>query len=188
MPRPRSEAVRRAVLAAAIELLESRDHAQLTMEGIARRARVSKQTVYRWWASPADVLMEALNDRARAQVVESDTGSLARDLRAFVASTVRGLREGSAPLVATLMAKAQLDEEFGKTFGREFLARRRKALRTLFERAQKRGELAAGADLDLLVDIAFGTVWYRVLGRHGPLDDRFADRLADALLLLCSPA
>jgi hypothetical protein len=59
-------------------------------------------------------------------------------------------------------------------------------MRTLLERGRERGEVAAGADLDLLVDIGFGTIWYRVLSRHARLNRRFADELTDALLALCA--
>jgi AcrR family transcriptional regulator len=174
------------VLAAAVELLEARDFERLTMEGVARKAGVSKQTVYRWWPSPAAILMEALNELARVQVNEVDTGSLAEDLHVFIRSTVEGLRTGTGPLVATLMAKAQLNDEFGRTFRMQLLDRRRGALRLVLERAEARGEIEKGVDLDLLVDVAFGTIWYRLLAQHRPLDRRFSDQLTSALLELAA--
>jgi AcrR family transcriptional regulator len=186
MPRPRSERLRRAVLEAALDLLQRHGYGQMTMEGLAKAAGVSKQTVYRWWASPADVLMEVLNDYATAQVPVEDHGSLALELREFVRRTVVTLHEGGAPIVASLMAKSQLDEGFAAAFREQFLARRREAMRTLLERGRTRGEVSAATNLDLVVDIAFGTVWYRVLSRHAPLNRRFADELTDALLALCA--
>jgi AcrR family transcriptional regulator len=188
MPRPRSEAARRAILGAALELLEEEGYGRVTMEGIAKRAGVSKQTVYRWWPSPAAVLMEALNQLATVLVPDTDQGSLERDLRTFIRRTVSGLQRGAARLVASLMAEAQRDEDFAPAFREEFLARRRGAMRELLERARDRGEVAADADLDLLVEIGFGTIWYRVLGRHAPLSRRFADELTDALLALSTTA
>lgn len=58
--RPRSRASQEAILRAAAELLEDHGFEAMTIEGIAARAKVSKQTVYRWWSSKADVLVEAL--------------------------------------------------------------------------------------------------------------------------------
>jgi AcrR family transcriptional regulator len=184
VPRPRSESIRRAILDAALYLLETDGYGRLTMEGIAKRAAVSKQTVYRWWPSPATVLMEALNERASGLVPERDLGSFERNLRSFIRRTVAGLRNGSAPLVASLMAEAQRDQQFAVAFRDQFLARRRGAMRALFEQGLQRGEVASDANVDLLLEIAFGTVWYRVLGKHGPLSRRFADELTDALLAL----
>jgi AcrR family transcriptional regulator len=53
--RPRSEQARRSVLGAAAQLIEDQGYGRLTMERIARTAGVSRQTVYRWWSSPAEM-------------------------------------------------------------------------------------------------------------------------------------
>jgi AcrR family transcriptional regulator len=184
MSRPRSEQAHRAILDAALALLDADGYGRLSMEGIAQRAVVSKQTIYRWWPSPAAVLMEALNERAAMLVSDRDLGSLERNLRGFMRRTVAALHGGLAGLVASLMAESQRDPEFAIVFREQFLTRRRAALAELFEQGRERGELAPDANVELLVEIAFGTVWYRVLGGHGPLSRRFADELTDALLTL----
>jgi AcrR family transcriptional regulator len=184
MARPRSEATHAAILHAALELIETDGYRRLTMEGIAKRAQVSKQTIYRWWPSPAAVLMEALNERAETLVPGRDLGSFELNLRAFTRRTVAALHDDLAKLVAHLMAEAQQDERFATVFSDQFLARRRAVLRALFEQALERHQIAPGADIDLLVEIVFGTVWYRVLARHAPLNRRFADQLTDAVLAL----
>jgi AcrR family transcriptional regulator len=167
-----------------VDLLEADGYARLTMEGLAKRAAVSKQTVYRWWSSPAAVLMEALNERSSKLVPDRDLGSFRRNLRSFIRRTVGGLQNDSTTLVASLMAEAQRDQQFAVAFREQFLARRRGALHALFDQGLHRGEVASDANVDLLVEIAFGTIWYRVLARHGPLSRRFADQLTDALLAL----
>jgi len=183
MARPRSEPTRRAILEAALDLIETDGYGRLTMEGIAKRAAVSKQTIYRWWPSPAAVLMEALNERASMLIPHRDLGSFEPNLRSFVRRTVAAHKD-SGSLVASLMAEAQRDQQFAATFRDQFLARRRAALREVFDTAIQRGELDTDASIDLLVEIALGTVWYRLLGKHGALSRRFADRLTDALLVL----
>jgi AcrR family transcriptional regulator len=156
------------------------------MEGIARVAGVSKQTIYRWWPSKAAVVLEALNEGAEVLAPAPDTGSLESDLRPFVRQSVAGASR-NARMLAALMAEAQLGEEFADSFRSGFLARRRKVLREVLERARARGEVAASADIDFLVDVVFGTLWYRILGQHGTLNRRFADRLSDAVLRLAAP-
>ena len=56
----RSEEARVAVLESVDDLLAERGLAGVTIEGIAARARVAKQTIYRWWPSLTDVLFDAL--------------------------------------------------------------------------------------------------------------------------------
>jgi AcrR family transcriptional regulator len=181
VPRPRSEPIRRAILDAALDQLETDGYGRLTMEGLAKRAAVSKQTIYRWWPSPAAVLMEALNEGASKLVPDRDLGSFERNLRNFIRRTVAGQQ---ATLAASLMAEAQRNQQFAGAFRDQYLAGRRAALRALFEQGRQREEVASDADIDLLVEIAFGTIWYRVLAKNGPLSRRFADELTHALLAL----
>jgi hypothetical protein len=68
----------------------------------------------------------------------------------------------------------------------DFTAIRRAALRELLERGQNAGELPPSADLDMLVDMAYGVLYYRLLVRHAPLDERAARSLATELIRLPS--
>jgi hypothetical protein len=80
-----------------------------------------------------------------------------------------------------LVSAAQADEHVAEVLA-GFTAQRRAALRALLERGQASGDLPADADLDLLVDVAYGVLWYRLLIGHAPLDPRAARDLAAHLL------
>ena len=56
----RSSAARQSILKAARELVLRVGYAQLTIEGIAAKAGVGKQTIYRWWPSKGAVVFEAV--------------------------------------------------------------------------------------------------------------------------------
>lgn len=65
--RPRSERARRAILESVDDLLVEQGYAAITMKAIAERAGVGRQTVYRWWGSKAEILLEAtIADAAHA--------------------------------------------------------------------------------------------------------------------------
>jgi hypothetical protein len=63
----------------------------------------------------------------------------------------------------------------------DFTAVRRAALRAILERGQASGELGPDADLDMLVDMAYGVLYYRLLVGHAPLDADAARSLAAEL-------
>ena len=63
-PHRRDENARIAVLHAADDLLVERGFGGVTVEGIAARAGVAKQTIYRWWPSKVDILLDTLIDDA----------------------------------------------------------------------------------------------------------------------------
>lgn len=79
--RPRSDAARSAVLRAVDDLLVEVGYARVTVKAIAERAGVSRQTVYRWWSSPAEVLLEAsiLDAEAELHVDDGPTDRMAAD-------------------------------------------------------------------------------------------------------------
>ncbi|MGO9083488.1 MAG: TetR-like C-terminal domain-containing protein [Streptosporangiaceae bacterium] len=54
-------------------------------------------------------------------------------------------------------------------------------LGALLERGRTAGELAADADLDMLMDMAYGLLYYRLLVGHAPLDEKAARSLAAEL-------
>jgi AcrR family transcriptional regulator len=180
--RRRNEAARRAILDAALRLLADADGAPVTVETIARKAGVGKQTLYRWWPSKGAVLLDALTDRAGQDVPAPDTGSLRDDLRAVVAATFEGASAPpTAPALRTLAREAARDPHLADLM-REFTGARRAALREVLERGRERGELPEGRDLDLMVDQVYGVFWYRFLLGHAPLDERTATDLADSLV------
>jgi AcrR family transcriptional regulator len=149
---------------------------------------VGRQTIYRWWPSKGAVLADALARYARAVVPERDTGSFAGDLTAFLTDSFAGLRdEGYAARLRQIVATAQHDEHVARVLA-DFTAARRAALRALLERGRDSGDLAADADLDMLTDMAYGVLYYRLLVGHAPLDEQAARSLATELTRRAEPA
>ncbi|NJL40640.1 MAG: helix-turn-helix transcriptional regulator [Leptolyngbyaceae cyanobacterium SM1_4_3] len=67
--RPRSEAVRQAVLQVAYEMLQASDFNSVTIEGVAARAGTTKTTIYRWWSNKAELLMDAFLEKPRSRPI-----------------------------------------------------------------------------------------------------------------------
>ena len=180
--RTRSEESRLAILAAAIDLVGEVGFGGLTIEGIAGRAGTGKQTVYRWWPSKADVLLDALATQADLHIPIPDEGSYAADVQAFLTATFAlGRDQRVAQVLRVLMAQAQIDAEFGERFRAGFLRRRRAALAVIVDRARERGDLPANPPPDLIADIVFGVIWYRVLAAHRPIYDGLPGELIATL-------
>jgi AcrR family transcriptional regulator len=176
--RKRSEESRLAILTAAFELIGEVGYGGLTIEGIAARSGTGKQTVYRWWPSKADVLLDALATKADVHVPVPDEGSYTADLRVFLtASFALGRNQQVVDALRALMAHAQIDAEFGQRFRTAFLQRRRDALGAILDRAGARGDLPSGLSPGMVTDIVFGVIWYRLLATGQPLDNRLVDEL-----------
>ena len=179
----RSEQSKVAILTAAFELAGELGYAALTIEGIAKRAGVGKQTIYRWWQSKGDVLLDALVLKADLFVSVADQGDFEAELRRFLQDSFALARRTSvADILRALMAEAQIDAEFGERFRDSFLHQRRGALTAILERASARGKLPAGASVPLILDVVFGVIWYRLLATREPFEPALIEELVAVLV------
>ncbi|HZG05152.1 MAG TPA: TetR/AcrR family transcriptional regulator [Streptomyces sp.] len=183
----RSQATRRAILDAALELVGEVGYARLSIEGIAARAGAGKQTIYRWWPSKGAVLVDALlmlsEGRGEGAAELPDTGDLEADLKTVLRATVEELNDPrlSEPMRA-LTVEVLLDPDLAAVFAerldrpvRELKLRRLRA-------ARDAGQLAPGVDLEVAVDMIWGPLHRRWLHREGPLTAGFADAVVEAAL------
>ncbi len=174
-PRPhtgrrRNAAARDAILDATFELLRAQGASGVTIDAIAEAAGVGRQTIYRWWPTKGAVVAEAMVRGARLIVPPRDTGSFPRDLTDFLADSFAGLQDpGFRRALRQLVSAAVHDEHVAEVLD-EFTAQRRAALRALLERGVASGDVAATADHGMLVALAYGVLWYRLLIGHAPLD------------------
>jgi AcrR family transcriptional regulator len=181
--RPRSERARAAVLAAATDLLVNGQIDAVTMEAIAARSGVSKSTIYKWWPSPAHVILESFFNRARHTMTVDENASLQEVLTAQVLSLIRLFRDSDAgPLMADLMAASQADPDIRAALEEEWLRPRRQVTAGLLRTGIARGELAPGSDIEAAVDQLYAPVYYRLLLGHEPLHDALAAPLVRQLL------
>ena len=179
--RRRNEAARAAILDATVDLLRTGGLNSLTVDAIAQVAGVGRQTIYRWWPSKGAMLAEAMGLQAEAVVPPHDSGSFDADLTEFFVASFRSLADpGLARGLRDLASGAQHDEHVAEALA-GFTAQRRAALRAVLARGLDQGRLSPGADLDLLVDLGYGFLWYRLLVGHRPLDERAAQDLAASL-------
>jgi AcrR family transcriptional regulator len=176
-PRPprRRESSRLAILEAALSLCRAEGYAKLTIEAIAARARVGKQTIYRWWPSKAAVVLEAFLESVRPEVPFPDTGDLVADFRAVVTDVVRLCANSDwGPHLAALIAEAQHDPAVGPALQDGFLTPRRALLAERLHRAEQLGQLPASLPTEAVLDVVFGAIYHRLLLRNAPLDRAYA--------------
>jgi AcrR family transcriptional regulator len=181
--RRRSERSHEAIIAATQELLVERSYPELTIEGIAARARVGKQTIYRWWPSKAALVLEAYLAGSEAVPLPVDGTTAREDIRALLGWLIAVLAQPiGGHVVAGLVGDLQHDADLAEGFHRDVVPARREAMLAALERGRERGEVRADADLDLAVDALHGAVFYRLLLSGEPLNADFADRLAEQAL------
>lgn len=158
--RPRRAAARREIVAATLELLAERGFQAATMEAIAGRAGVGKNTIYRRWASKEELIADALGDLTAEAEIEED------DVRAALVAHVREFtRIFADPLLGRilpgLLGELHSNPEFAKVWAERVVQPRREAIVDLLRSAVERGELRDGLDLEAITDLLVGPPFVR---------------------------
>ncbi|MFF8912744.1 TetR/AcrR family transcriptional regulator [Streptomyces sp. NPDC015032] len=191
-PSRRSERSRRAIHDAALGLVGEVGYARTTIEAIAARAGVGKQTIYRWWPSKAAVLLDAFIALG-ARVAEQggsgagqgipDTGDLAADLKAVLRATVDELTDPAfeAPTRA-LTAEGIVDPRLGAEFVQKLLDPSLRLYAARLRAAQEAGQVRADVDPRIALELLVGPLTHRWLLRTLPLTHAYADTIVDYTL------
>lgn len=180
--RPRSRRAELAILKAARELLAERGLGELTIEEVADRAGVGKASIYRRWPNKAALAFDAFVDDYLAGIPVQDTGTLRGDLLASARDWIHLVtRTPAGRTLAGLLAETLTDPALRDAWQGVVLHRMRDDRRAIVSRAVGRGEIPAGADPDVILDMFYGALYHRFINGHLPLTDGFAQALASAV-------
>lgn len=180
--RPADE-VRADVLETVGELLLTEGSADLTFERVARRAGVSKTTLYKWWPSKGALALDGYFHAVRPALAFHDTGDIRADLtdqlRAFarIMTTTPGGRA-----LLELIGQAQTDPELATALRTLYTTERRRLAGERLTAAQEAGQIRPDVDVQVLVDQLWGALYYRLLVPDEPVTDDVVDALVGNLL------
>jgi AcrR family transcriptional regulator len=179
--RPRVEGLSDAILEATIELAAEKDLASLTLEDIARRARVGRATIYRRWTSK-----EALVHDAIERIVDDfwphrgpqEDGDIRADLVEFARVSIEQVQ---SPLRFVWTAFFNIEQS---ELASDVINRARDRASRLVLRAVERGQVRPGTDPVLLLQLIFGVIWL-LNSTNRPIDPSLAESIVDAALNSC---
>ncbi|MBV7701800.1 TetR/AcrR family transcriptional regulator [Nocardia nova] len=187
----RSETSRRAILAATRELISEVGYRKVSIEAIAARAGVGKQTIYRWWPSKGAVIFESflhLSETDGQDISLPDTGDIEADLKLVMRATVAEFADADFEKpVRALNTEIINDPELAAQYDRQLRRPVDEAKKERLRSAQAAGQVRADADLDLMLEMLYAPVYQRWLLRYGPLDDAYADALVELTLRAFRP-
>jgi AcrR family transcriptional regulator len=185
--RPRDAAAHRAILDAALALIDEVGLSALTFESIAERSGVGRPTLYRWWPNKAAIVLEALLDHTATAAPYPDTGDIESDLRQQCRAYVRVLTGRHANAYRLVFAEAQGDETTAVALRSTLIEPRRAATRKALDLAIRRGQLRDDLDLDVVIDQLYAPFVYRLLLGHAPLNNKAVDAIIDHALMGLRP-
>lgn len=178
--RKRSVEAERAVLDAAYRLLLEQGLHATTMEAIATAAGVSKATIYKWWPNRASVIMTAfLREAGQALPYPEEL-----QLDSIFARLLKMAEEFCGPMgtmISALIAEGQSDPEIAQAFRDGYVSARRQQGVEIVRDAIARGLIKPG-DPDVVLDILYAPLYYRLLVGHKPLTRAFVREHVDLVM------
>jgi AcrR family transcriptional regulator len=183
-PRPgrrRDPACDRAILDAALATFVAHGYRGMSIEGVASRAGVGKATIYRRYASKAELLVDAMRRQLLLVDELPDTGDLRADLLAMYEPLVELLRGRDGPLLVAFMTERFREPDLAAEFERSVVGGKRVHVRKLVNDAIARGQLPASTDVDLFAQLAPALIWHQALNNH-PIDRDLVERIVDQIL------
>ena len=186
--RRRSDRAHAAILEAASQTVQELGYGKTTIEGIAARAGVGKQTIYRWWSSKGAVVIDALL-AGQTETEWPDSGDLGADLRLVLRATALEFAdERTSATLRALMIDMQDDPALSESVMTRMLGPQLEATKRRLRSAQQAGQVDAAVDLDLAVEVIFGPIYHRWILRTHPFDEAYADALTNLAIRALGPA
>jgi AcrR family transcriptional regulator len=172
------------ILDATVDLLLTVGYDRLTMDGVASRARASKATLYRRWSDKHSLVVDALmRSKKSPDLDDFDTGTLRGDLLATFCGPGGFAGKDNAAMLAAIITALHTDEDFAAEFRARFLAPKIEVSRRIYARAEERGEVAPGIDLDVLAPALAGILLHRVFLLGLPVDVPTVETVIDQIIL-----
>ncbi|TDC87216.1 TetR/AcrR family transcriptional regulator [Nonomuraea deserti] len=172
-----------AITEAVLDELAERGYGRLSMEGVARRAGVGKSALYRRWPCKQDMVLAVLSQMSVPLAEFPDTGSLRGDLIAGLGAVHDWLTHPRFVLILPdLTAEAARNPALAEAIQATIGTPRRQLASAALHRAVERGELPAGLNLELALDLIAAPIHWRLNVRRAPIEPGYLEALADHLM------
>lgn len=179
--RRRSERTHQAILDATMDLLAEAGYQELSIERVAARAGVGKATIYRWWQGKSELVLEAMQSRAPFAEIER-TGDPRTDLRAVIQAAADAYATDVVGVALPALASSVAGDSSSSGLLWQFLRPQRDSARQILHQAAASGAIPADVDIELVIDLCVGTVFYRALIGGNSVDEDMVERLTSLVV------
>jgi AcrR family transcriptional regulator len=187
--RPRRPTASKAIVDATLELLTEGGFPAATIDAIAARAGVGRNTIYRRWPAKEELLADALHeltaelDEHEGEDVYALLFDWSQDFARVFADPLFGR------LVPAVLGELQRNPTFARVYADRVVRPRREAIVDLLTQAIDDGELRQGLDVELVADLLAGAPFLRLLPLGlPPVTERYAEELLETIWRGIGPA
>lgn len=187
--RKRGAALEDAIREAAYAELTEVGYGAFSVESVAARAHTGKASIYRRWATKADLILDSLcsmlpTPEQCGAVPDLDDDVTTADALRRVARVIAGvLNSPAGDAIRAVKCEASVDPALAKAVDERFQAPRRAALLALLQRGVERGEVRPGAVSPLVADVVPAVLAHRVVMQRERVTERDVTAVVDEILI-----
>ena len=171
--RPRSEVSRQAILDATWKLLLHTSVKDISIEGIAKKANVGKTTIYRWWPNKVSVVLDAVNGQMMFPPAVISGASAKEMMLSQLERFGKTLKGRTGRIITEVFAESQGSQDLLEIYYKNFMLQHEEILANIIEQGKQSGEFALNADTALVVDMIYGSVFYRLMSNPESIQPDF---------------
>lgn len=182
-PRRRGKALDDAIFRATLEELSETGYANLTMEGVAQRARAGKASLYRRWPTRVELVMDAVQHAFPNPSSPVDTGSLRGDLLATLRASAELLAGPAGEALRGVLSDVLRDPARTAEARRSTQGRGGRVMSEIARRAAARGEIDMAAVTPRRLEAGLALLRHHFLFNGVPTPDTVLVEIVDDVVL-----
>ncbi|ERK31465.1 TetR/AcrR family transcriptional regulator [Clostridium intestinale] len=186
LTRRRGDELVDAILKAAWDELSEMGYTNLTIEGVAARAKTNKAVIYRRWENKSRLVIETLKKYIpRSEKITPNTGNLREDIFFLLKRIAVPLQMIGGETIHGLMV-----EYFSKHIINSFPqimsgieGRFENYMRDILKNAELRGEVDLEKITSRIISLPLDLVRYEILTTHKPITDNVLNEIVDDIFM-----
>jgi AcrR family transcriptional regulator len=182
-PRRRGDALYAAIYEATLAELTAVGYAELRMEHVASRARASKGSLYRRWASRAELVADAVHHAFPRHGDLPDTGSVREDLLGCLRGFADLVNSPAGEAIRGLMAETIRNPDLMDAIRTRFIDPGTARFLEVLRRGAVRGEVRATALTNRNASLGPDLLHQHFMVHHSPIPDRVLHEIVDEVVL-----
>jgi AcrR family transcriptional regulator len=183
--RRRGRELEDAILGAVLEELAETGYVNLTVEGVAARARTSRPVLHRRWPTRAELVLAALRQNHPRSDELTDTGAFRSDVIALLQQIRQRFAAIGPEVIWGLLAETARDPRASAVLRSQFtetLTQREELLTTLLDRAIARGEFGPDRPTARVIALPLDLIRHDILV-YGEADEDDIISIVDEVLI-----
>jgi len=181
--RRRGDELRAAIHAAVLDELRERGFAALTMDSVAARAHTGKATLYRYWPSKVELLVDAAESSMSQIDIPDDDGDLRGQLLAVLRQVASDLDSPAGVAVRHLIAELVRTPELTQAVRPHLDDPVIPSVMEVLRRAAVRGHIPVTALTPRVAGVGPDILRTHAIGHGTPIADSVVVEIVDLVLL-----